>query len=164
MDYIDLTFYQKLYGNIDATLFNRLAFDACREIDKNTTGIDGVKKLRVAFPTEPEDKEAVMRCAANLVSYFARIESAEQAAEMSRGYESTEQGLRRKIVSRIEAGNEAISYSEASSPETVSDKAAASHAERGALVASVIRQYLSGVSDANGVNLLYMGPYPVRYR
>lgn len=163
MEYIDLEFYKSLYGEIDAIRFNRLSFEVCRVIDRHTTGADGIKKLRVAFPTVEDDAELVKRCAANILNYLSLIEDVEHAASASRGYEETAEGLRRKIVSRIESGNEAISYSEAtSSITTAMDKAAADRTEREKLLGNVVREYLSGVKDSNGVNLLYMGPYPYR--
>ena len=75
----------------------------------------------------------------------------------------TEQGLQRKIISRIEAGNEAISYSETKLSNSSVDAAVADKSVRDSQIASTIKEYLSGVTDANGVNLLYMGPYPRRY-
>ena len=163
MEYIDIEFYKSLYGEIEAVRFNRLSFEACRVIDRHTTGADGVKKLRIAFPIAENDAELVKRCAANILNYLSLIEDTEHAVSASRGYEETAEGLRRKIVSRIESGNEAISYSEVPSTITTStDKAAADRGEREKLLANVVREYLSGVKDSNGVNLLYMGPYPRR--
>jgi len=161
--YVTKEQYTNLYGPIEDAPFARLSFEACRVIDRHTTGADGVKKLRVAFPTEENDAELVMRCAANILHYLITVEEAERAAAAARGYEETADGLRRKIVSRVESGNEAISYSEAaSSILTVADKAAADRGEREKLFGSVVREYLTGVKDANGVSLLYMGPYPYR--
>ncbi len=160
MSYIDIEYYVSLYGDIEEGRFNRLSFHASRKIDQHTTGVDGVKKLRVAFPKAEYDAEAVKRCAANLVSYLSQIDDAETAASISRGYDKTDLGLQRKIVSRVEAGNEAISYSESTGPDTIIDKAVSSRADREILISNVIKEYLSGVTDANGVNLLYMGPYP----
>ena len=162
MSYIDIAYYKELYGEIEERLFNRLSFDACRKIDQHTTGVDGVKKLRIAFPKAEYDMETVKRCAANLVSHLFQIEEAEKAAALGRGYEQGELGLQRKIVSRVESGNEAISYSETSGTDTAVDKAVSSRADRERLIANVIREYLDGITDANGVSLLYMGPYPHR--
>lgn len=160
--YIDLEYYAGLYGNIEQAAFNRLAFSACRKIDQNTTGADGFKKLQKAFPTDSYNAEAVKQCAAALIHYLADIEAAEKAATVERGYEETENGLRRKIISRVESGNEAISYMEPSGSSTISDKAAGDISARNTLLDNVIRTYLDGITDANGVSLLYMGPYPVK--
>lgn len=160
MQYIDIGYYESLYNDIDEARFNRLVFDACRKMDYHTTGADGVKKLRVAFPEDAHDAEAVKRCAAKVLNVLSQIEDAEQAAAAGRGYTETDRGLQRKVVARVEAGNEAISYMEANGSTSAVDKAAIDAASRESLLAGIIREYLSGVCDANGVNLLYMGPYP----
>ena len=129
-------------------------------MDALTTGIDGVKKLKTAFPTNEEDAETVKRCACKLVSILARIDAAQKAADSVRGYEFTEQGLRGKVISSVSAGNESISYTVKASAETDIDKAMSDPALREKLLADTVREYLSGVVDVNGVNLLYMGRYP----
>ena len=62
MAYVDYEYYKSLYGeeNIPEINFNRILWSAEREVDKATTGIDGVKKLKVAFPLE-DDGEIVKR-------------------------------------------------------------------------------------------------------
>lgn len=160
--YITIDDYKKFYDSIDERLFNRLAFDACRYVDINTTGIDNVKKLKLYFPTDEDNSQAVKNCAAKLVNFFAQVQEAESAIAMGRGYTETENGLQRKIVSRVEAGNEAISYMESNAGSSVIDKAVSDPSVRNKLVADIIREGLSGITDANGVNLLYMGPYPRR--
>lgn len=160
--YITIDDYKKFYDTIDERLFNRLAFDACRYVDIHTTGIDNVKKLKLHFPTDEDDAQAVKNCAAKVVNLLAQIQEAETAIAMGRGYTETENGLQRKIVSRVEAGNEAISYIESNAGSSVIDKAVADKSVRNKLVADTIRGGLSGVKDVNGVNLLYMGKYPGR--
>ena len=78
---------------------------------------------------------------------------------MVRGYIQTENGLQGKVVTSVSAGNESISYS-ATAPKTTVDTAVTDPAAKDRLVFSTIREYLSGVNDSNGVNLLYMGVYP----
>jgi hypothetical protein len=51
---------------------------------------------------------------------------------------------------------------ESNAGSSVIDKAVADKSVRNKLVADTIRGGLSGVKDANGVNLLYMGKYPGR--
>lgn len=157
--YITFEEYSELYDPMEERLFNRLCFDACRNVDNHTTGIDGVKKLKQYFPSG-EDAEAVKHCVAGLVNLLHQIQEAESAIAMGRGYTETENGLQRKIVSRVEAGNEAISYMESNAGSSVIDKAVADKSVRNKLVADTIRGGLSGVKDANGVSLLYMGRYP----
>ena len=161
--YITFDDYKKFYDPIDERLFNRLAFEACRCMDIHTTGIDGVKKLRKHFPTEEDDSQAVKNCAAKVVNLLAQVQEAEAAIAQGRGFTETANGLQRKIISRVEAGNEAISYMESNAGSTVIDKAVADKSVKDKLVADTIRYGLSGITDANGVNLLYMGPYPRRF-
>jgi hypothetical protein len=158
--YISFEKFTTLYEAIDERLFERLRFDAERMMDNHTTGLDGVKKLHVAFPTDESDANAVIYCTGNLVNLLYQIREAENAAAMGRGYTQTELGLQRRIVSRVESGSEAISYSETKLSNSSIDAAVADKAVRDKLIASTIREYLSGVKDANGVNLLYMGRYP----
>lgn len=160
--YITNSEYSDIYDPLEEKVFNRLAFDACRIMDIHTTGIDGVKKLKVAFPTDEDDSGIVKRCAAKIINLLAQIEEAEKSVASARGYTDTERGLQRKIVSRVEAGNEAISYMESTGSASVIDKAVADKTVRDSLISSTVQECLSGVTDANGVNLLYMGPYPRR--
>lgn len=165
MAYIDYDFYKSLYCGQAAseTDFNRLFWDAVRRLDVATTGIDGVRKLSVAFPTDKYDAEAVKRCACKLIHLYYKMEEAELVMSQVRGYTETENGLRGKIISSVSAGNESISYATGnnSSAATLIDKALADKAVQDKLFQDTIREYLSGVSDSNGVNLLYMGRYPV---
>lgn len=157
--YLKYEDYQNLYDPMDEKTFNRLAFDACRYLDRLTAGIDGVKKLKVAFPVDEDAASAVKHCAAKIVNILFQIQEAETSASVGRGYEKTESGIRGKVVSSVSAGNESISYS-SGSQITAIDAAVSDLAAREHLVFSTIRQYLSGVQDANGVSLLYMGVYP----
>lgn len=157
--YLTYSEYTALYDSIGEKIFARLAFDACRMIDTETTGIDNVKKLRIAFP-EDEDGETVKYCAAKIVNILYQIHEAETAANQGKGYIETANGLQGKVISSVSAGNESISYSTASSSKTVIDNAVLDKSVRDKLIRDTIREYLSGVTDANGVNLLYMGTYP----
>lgn len=159
--YITYDEYAGLYGPVEN--FNRLAADACRMMDKHTSGIDNVKKLKQFFPTDEDEAQTVKHCAAKLINLLAQIEEAEKSVSMGRGYTQTEQGLQRKIISRVESGNEAISYMESNAGNSVIDKAVSDKSARDALIRDTIREYLSGVTDSNGVNLLYMGAYPRRF-
>ena len=162
MSYIDYEFYTSLYGEIPEADFNRLSWEACRKLDVLTTGIDNVKKLKVAFPTDEGDAEAVKRCACALVDILYQIKQAEETAKSASGYIETENGLQGKVISSVSAGNESISYAvgKSATAETWIDKALSDSAELDKKIDGTIREYLSGISDANGVNLLFMGEYP----
>jgi hypothetical protein len=152
--------YASLYDPIDGKVFNRLAFEADRYMNKLTTGIDGVKKLKVAFPVDEDSVMAVKHCAAKVVNILYQIQSLEATSMLERGLEKTENGYKGKVVSSISAGNESVYFSSGGSQKTLIDTAMESPAALDNLIHKTIRDYLSGVCDANGVNLLYMGVYP----
>lgn len=159
--YITFDDYIEMYEPMDEPLFCRLVFDACRLMDKYTTGIDNIKKLKRFFPTDEDDVQAVKHCAANIVNILYQIHQAETVAAESRGYESTSMGIRGKVISSVTAGNESISYSTGGNAfGTVIDSAAKDKTVRQNLLSDTVREHLSGVQDANGVNLLFMGRYP----
>lgn len=160
MGYVRQDYYAARYGEIDTKDFERLSWQACRKLDGYTTGIDGVKKLKIAFPTDEEDAETVKMCACQLISTMAQIEAAEKSAASFRELQETENGLRGAVISSITAGNESISYSTKAVADTPIDKAAADKIYREHLMKEIIWEHLTGVTDANGVNLLYMGAYP----
>lgn len=161
--YIDFEYFKSIYGEtVDETTFNRLAWDACRKADIATTGIDNVRKLAIAFPTDDYDAEAVKRCICSLINIAHEIEKAKETANSAKGYTETNEGLRGNVITSMSAGNESISYSVGSSSTTATmiDKALADKAVQDKLYADAISESLSGITDANGVNLLYMGRYP----
>ncbi len=163
MGYADYMFYQSIYADIEISQadYNRLAWEASRKMDVATTGIDGVKKLKIAFPTDEEAAETIKRCFCKLVNILYRVELAERTVNQARGYEETENGLRGKVISSVSAGNESISYATTSGgTATLIDKALSDKAVQDRLYRDTIFEYLSGVHDKNGVNLLYMGRYP----
>lgn len=157
--YISYDEYAALYGSVDC--FDRLCYDACRHIDRLTTSVDGVKKLKVAFPADEDSAAAVKHCAARVINILAQIQSAESAAAQGCGYIQTENGLQSKVISSVSAGNETVSFSAGGTIKTVIDAASVDTVAREKLIRDTVREYLSGATDANGVNLLYMGPYPI---
>ena len=160
--YIDYEYFKTLYPDIPEEVFNRLSWDACRKMDAATTGIDGVRKLAVAFPTDEYAAECVKRCACELVQILQQLKTARENAAKASGYTETTNGLQGKVISSISSGNESISFSSGASGSsaTAIDKALSDKAAEAQLYTDTIREYLSGVSDANGVNLLFMGRYP----
>lgn len=162
MKYVDYDYYKNLYKDkaIPETDFNRLLWDAEREIDKATSGVDNVRKLKVAFPTNEEDAEAVKRCICALVEFLKQIEDAERNANSVSQYtEMSDGSLQGKVVSSVSAGNESISYAVGKSYDTAISNAIKDLQSKDMVIYSFITSRLSGVADANGVNLLYMGPY-----
>lgn len=160
MAYIRRDYYVGLYGEIPDTDFTRLSWEAERYVDLHTTGIDNVRKLKKYFPQEEEDAELVKRCVAKLTNFLHQIHKAETEALSVAGYEATEQGVRGKVVTHITAGNESITYAAGANTATAIDAAVKDKRTRDRMAAEIIWEYLAGVEDANGVNLLYMGRYP----
>ena len=115
------------------------------------------------MPTDEVGAAAVMHCAAKLVNLLYQIQEAEAAAALGRGYTLTDKGLQRRVISRVEAGNEAISYSDTKLSNTAIDAAVSDKTARMNLLKNTVLEYFAGVEDANGVNLLYMGAYPRRF-
>ena len=169
MAYVNYEYYKSLYETpaISETEFNRYAFDACRKIDIATTGVDNIKKLKVAFPVDEDDAEAVKRCVVAVIDLMDLIKKAEDAASSAKGYiERADGTIQGKVITSVTAGNESISFSSAGSSgsATLIDKALADKSVQRQMYKDIITEYLSGVSDANGVNLLYMGKYPYLVR
>lgn len=148
--YIEYEYYKTLYGDkaLAENEFNRLSWDAEREIDKATCGIDGVKKLKVAFPTNRYDAEVVKRCVCDLIDFLSQLEKAQSTVLNDGG-----------IVSSKSAGNESISYVNG---DTVVTSALRSARGKEIAICSLITEKLRDVKDANGINLLYLGSYPYR--
>ncbi len=163
--YVDYKYYKTLYGEkaIPETDFKRLLWDAEREIDKATSGVDNVRKLKVAFPTNEEDAETVKRCVCALVDFLNQIETAERNANsLSQYSERADGSLQGKVVSSVSAGNESISYAVGKSADTAISNATKSLQDKDMTVYAFIASRLYGISDANGVNLLFVGAYPYR--
>lgn len=163
MTYINYEYYKSLYGDssVDETTFNRLSYEVCRKLDNETTGVDGVRKLQIAFPDNNYDSESVKRCLCKMVEVANDIESVKKQIQLSSGYVQREDGtVVSKKISSISSGSESISYYTGNGSPAIIEKAAMEKKEEVNLYRSVINEYLSGVKDSNGVNLLYMGRYP----
>lgn len=163
MKYIDYDYYDSIYGEaaIEEKKFEKHLFEVCRKLDNETTGADGVRKLKVAFPKNEEDAEIVKRCICKMIEIAEAIETAKKQITMSCGYVHREDGtVVNKKISSITSGSESISYYTGNGSLGIIEKAAMDHMEENKLYRNIITEYLSGVTDANGVKLLYMGRYP----
>ena len=163
--YVDYEYYKVLYGSdaVSESEFNRFSWDAFKKIEHYTTGADSVKKLQVAFPTDDNGVKSVKRCVCALIDLMSNIKQAEQNLRSATGFIQKEDGtVQGKVVTSVSAGNESISYSSKTNNTSPVDEAVSDRTKREQLFADTIREYLSGVADANGVNLLYMGEYPCR--
>lgn len=146
MTYIELSEYTTTFGKIETELFVRISAKAARMMERYTTGIDGFNKLRKAYPEQ--ERETIQYCAGELIRYLSCCELNESALNTA---EDTSSGTHSKIITSVSAGNEAVSYA------TVTG---VSRLEQEQTCARIIREYLTGIQDANGVYLLYMGAYP----
>lgn len=165
MAYATYEDFKALYGErLDEAGFTRLVWDAERAMDDATTGLDGVQKLRVAMPADEYGAEAVKRCACALVDTLRQIEEADEANRKTRTMvENADGTLQSRVISSRSSGSESISYATgnaARSGTTTIDAAVSDPAARERLLSDTVRRHLSGVKDANGVNLTFMGAYP----
>ena len=161
--YVDYEYYKSLYGEkaIPETDFNRLLWDAEREIDKATSGIDNVRKLQVAFPTSDYEVESVKRCVCALVDFLNQLKSAEKEANSISGLtERADGSMQGKVVASVSAGNESITYAVGKSSDTAISNAIKDLHSKDMTIYQFVSSRLVGIADANGVNLLYNGPYP----
>ena len=157
MTYIDYSYYSSLHDTVQEKDFNRLVVAAQHKLDDLTTGVDGVRKLKHAFPVDEEDAQLVRICMAELVNTMYKVEKLEKTAS---ALTETESGVHSNVITSVSAGNESVDYAEPGAVKNTIGAAVQSTKARNGLYYGIVRDYLSGVPDANGVNLLYMGPYP----
>lgn len=161
MAYSTYALYTSMYGAISETEYNRLAYQASRSIDIITTGIDGVRKLALYFPTDEYDATAVKNCECELIHLLKQISDAEEAITNANGYITRADGtVVQKAVASVSSGSESISYSVKNLSGNAITEAAHDRTAKDSLVTSTVRNNLSGIHDSNGINLLYMGAYP----
>lgn len=155
--YADYEYYQTEYGGkMSAEDFKKFERKAERRID----GITG-NKLQFAFPVLDRDAQAVKDCVCDLADFLYQVDSYQTAAMESVGTVPQPDGtIKGKVVSSISSGSESISYSAGGAASTYIMEAAKDKKVMDTLVYSMVRDGLSCVPDANGVNLLYAGPYP----
>lgn len=153
MAYLDYTEYVMYYP--ETADFERYEFQAELYLNKFTTGIDNVKKLKVAFPTDEQDATAVKYCIAQLVNTLIEIDQATKGL----GVVVDANGMHGPLAS-VSSGSESMSFSANGGGSSIIE-AAKSASAKNALLRDIVKSCLSGVTDKNGVNLLYMGRYPI---
>lgn len=146
--YIDYEYYSTLYKTVPQEDFTRLCLKAQRKLDNYTTGIDGVRKLAHAFPVDEDTAQLVKACMAELINAIYNAEKVQNSV----GITATDSGMHSNVITSVSAGNESVHYAALSTADarTASDDTCK----------AIVREYLAGAADANGVNLLYMGRYP----
>lgn len=148
MRYVTWQDFTLVYADaMTQTEFDRIEYDAETIVDNWVRTVDGVDKLRVAFPTKAEDVEAVKRCVMALALACKEMEDYERKSVSDTG-----------IVASVSSGTESMSFQRGGSAlarATADDEAKAKY------FSSIVRRYLAGHADKNGVNLLFGGFYPV---
>ena len=168
MAYATFAEYAALYGEekLDEAGFSRLIWEAEQLMDIATTGVDGVRKLRRAFPADEHDAKAVCRCACALVDVLRQIDEAAESIRKAQSLvENADGTVQSRMVASRSSGSESISYATGSAARaggTAIDAAVSDQTARARLLEDTVRRFLSGVPDANGVNLLFLGSYPVK--
>lgn len=153
MAYAEYSDYASMYGDMEASRFDRLRFEASKAMDANTTGVDGVRKLRVAFPED--EAEAIRYCCCKLIRILDQIERTADAGAVTDRGDGT---FASSIVTSVSSGSESMTFAQASASAV--GNAAIDKGAKNALIMSTIREYLEGITDSNGVFLLYQGRYP----
>lgn len=150
--YIDFVTYSGWYKDgLTQAEFDNLAWEASRSLDTYTTGIDGVRKLSAVAPTDEYTAESVKCCAAKIVNLLYEIERLGKSVTREDG---TVHG---RVISSVSSGSESISYAASSG---LAQRILSGEVDKETAVYGIVKQFLSGLTDANGVNLLYMGRYP----
>ena len=160
--YADFNYYQTKYGGKvieSADDFTHFGRKAERRLDVITG-----RKLQFAFPTKKKDKEVVKDCFCELTEFLYQLDNYQRAAMDIVGVMTQADGtVTGKVVTSISSGSESIGYSAKGSTDTSLVEAAKDKKVADAMINSMVRDGLSGVPDANGVNLLYAGiSYPGR--
>ncbi len=158
--YADYTYYTTEYGGkMSADDFKRFGRRAERRIDCITGN-----KLLFAFPTNERSIEAVKDCVCELADFLWQIEAYNASAMESMGTVAQADGtVKGKVITSISSGSESIGYSANGSASTAISEAAKDKKVADTTIYGMVQDGLTGVTDSNGVNLLYAGiPYPVR--
>ena len=132
--------YTELYGEIPDPVFLLISVQSEQYLRSATTGVDGYNKLQNLSADSPAFT-IVKLCAMEVARFLHLVQNV---------------AIDGKIVTSISSGNESVSYS-----ATEVEKAATDQSAKAKACISIVRNWLSSVQDDNGVNLLYMGAYPV---
>lgn len=159
MLYADFAYYTKEYLGtmVSESEFAVYGRKAQRRMDQITTG-----KLSFAFPVKAEaDAAAVKDCLCELVDFMKKVDEYKRNVTDAAGYRMSETGeMVGKIISSVTSGTESRSYTSGSNERSAVADSAKDEKVFSVQIYAIIRDNLSMISDANGINLLYAGPYP----
>lgn len=154
--YADFDFYQTEYGGKvieSADDFKHYGRKAQRRMDVITGN-----KLRYAFPVEEYDADAVKQVFCELADFMCGLDRYQSAAIESAGIVTNADGtVQGKVVTSISSGSESVSYSAGGSSDSTIAAAAKDQKVADTIMYGMVYDGLSGVTDANGVYLLYAG-------
>lgn len=149
MAYADFDFYQKsYYGDVlTAENADKWLTRASDELDAPTFG-----RLTFAFPTIEAHATKVKKAVCAIAEALFYIDAQRAAASAQLAADGSYRGA----VASISSGRESVSF--ATNGTGTAYAAAAANAEaKTSLINSIVVQYLAGIPDAHGINLLYAG-------
>lgn len=150
MAYADTTFYVNTYcGEYSESEGIGMWLERASDVlDLITCG-----RLMTAFPRVEAHAAKVKKANCAIADALYQVDIHRRAAAPQTAANGSVCGA----VASVTSGKESISYASVNSGNSVYSKAASSAEETLALLYRIAAEYLSGIPDANGVNLLYRG-------
>lgn len=144
MAYAEYDFYKKEYcgDTIAEADFYKWADRASRQIDVFT-----FRRLLSAYPTDDYTDRQIKLCVCELAEKMMETDKYLKASALNEEGHSS-------IVKSVSAGSESITYA---TGETVYASVIKDERSRKAFYCTTITEYLTGLTDANGICLLYAG-------
>lgn len=156
MAYTDYEFYKrKFYGDtVPESDFLKYAERASDRIDQYT-----FDRLVDGLPDDERVKTKVQKAVCAVADTMYQIDQIKKASMDTIGTIQREDGtVVNKAVSSVSSGNESISYATGSNISiNVYDQASMDKKVENALLLNVATEYLAGVTNDNGICLLYAG-------
>lgn len=142
------------YGDdIPQESFNKYADRASDYIDTLT-----FDRLVDKFPENERTQVKIRKAVCNIAEVIYNIDMLRKQSLSSTGSIQQEDGIViGKTVTSVSSGSESISYSASAALSSVYTTAATDKSAEKALLRDTAMQYLSGLTDDNGRNLLYAG-------
>lgn len=144
MAYADYEFYKNEYhgDTIAESDFLKWADKASRQMDVFT-----FRRLLSAYPTDEYTDKQIKLCVCELAEKIMETDKYLEASALTKDGHAS-------IVKSVSAGSESITYA---TGETVYANVIKDDRSRKAFYRVTLTDYLSGLTDANGVCLLYAG-------
>lgn len=144
MAYADYDFYKNEYsGNtIAESDFLKWAEKASRQIDVYT-----FRRLQTAYPTDEYTDKQIKLCVCDLAEKMMETDKYLKASALN------EEG-HASVVKSVSAGSESFTYA---TGETVYASVIKDDRSRKAFYRVTLTEYFNGLTDANGICLLYAG-------